>query len=367
MKKTFNLKGAKNVNEMYFTPVGVNKYRPTSLFIYNVVRDAMEFCKDQIFAQDTECQFHTETLGEFKDVWTDKKNQEKLKLQYGEQYKEFERRKREWREANEDKCDKRAGGPNLGDEDEMHFFGGYSPEFKPTLTEAVALYKYLKEVEKEDTSSLRADIEDKPDVLLVKNEFKAEYKALCDKWAAELGLPLTTEQVGTVTRTKYTINRTNSQSMKAVASSDVGLEEFVNGLVAYITSSDKEEYKVKRREWLDKVNNDFVEEFNDSSKNLKAQDNGVDETSGEQAICIYTKTTDMAAPMKIITIKRDSPYENFKYIFEISTDTDNLRYTKVLSCISDLRKALEMTIAMIEDTAFKKFVPDIQAEIDKLN
>ena len=48
--------------------------------------------------------------------------------------------------------------------------------------------------------------------------------------------------------------------------------------------------------------------------------NGLDESTGEQSIFIWTKTTEEQSPIKIITIKRDNPQDNFKYIFEA---TDN--------------------------------------------
>lgn len=367
LTNTFVIGNAKNIDPRYFKEGDKpGEYKLTYTFVYNIVRDALDFYKEQIFAQDTECLYHTEKMGVFKDTWAEKRNSEEMKLLYGEQFKEFEARKRKWREANPDKCEVRHGPVDLGDEDEMHFFAGYSPDFKPTLTQAVALYKYLKAYDTEHGDSLKATLPTKPDYLVVSSQYSDEYKALCDEWAKELGLPLETKQVGTVNRTKYSIKRVDSANFKQISASSDGLQDWVYGLIRYITSSDKEEYKVKRKEWLELINNDFVLTFNENSKHLKAEDNGLDETTGEQSIFIWTKTTEEQSPIKIITIKRDNPQDNFKYIFDIELEDEHLRYTKVISTKADLVRALETTLIMVEGTPFEKYSRDIQAEIDNL-
>ena len=228
-----------NIDPRYFKNNGDGTYSLTPAFIHNVIRDAMNFYKERIFQLDTDCEYHTEKLAEFKDTWTEKLNKDQRELKYGPQLKELEKRKRDWREANPDKCDTRAGGPDLGDIDELRFFAGYTPDDMPSLKESVALYKALKEYDNENGKALKESIPQKPEVLLVKNEFKEEYEALCNKWAEELGVPVVTEKVGTIERTKYTINQLRNANMKAVASDDTGLESYVEGLIKYITSSNK--------------------------------------------------------------------------------------------------------------------------------
>ena len=233
LTNTFVIGNAKNIDPRYFKEGDKpGEYKLTYTFVYNIIRDALDFYKDQIFAQDTECLYHTEKMGVFKDTWAEKRNSEEMKLLYGEQFKEFEARKRKWREANPDKCEVRHGPVDLGDEDEMHFFAGYSPDFKPTLTQAVALYKYLKAYDTEHGDSLKATLPTKPDYLVVSSQYSDEYKALCDEWAKELGLPLETKQVGTVNRTKYSIKRVDSANFKQISASSDGLQDWVYGLIS---------------------------------------------------------------------------------------------------------------------------------------
>ena len=361
-----------NIDTRYFTDNGDGTYSATPAFIHNVLRDAMAYYKEQIFQLDTECMYHTEKLAEFKDTWKEKINNEQRELKYGPQLKELEARKRKWREENVDKCDTRKGGPDLGDKDELRFFAGYSPDIKPSLKQAVALYKALKEYSDEHGDSIKESIPQKPDVLLVKKEFSADYKALCDKWAEELGIPVETEEVGTITRTKYTINQLRNANMKAVASDDTGLDEYVKGLIKHLTETDKVEFKAKREEFVTLIDNDFVIEFNDSAKELKASSSTLLMPSGKEVVTsieIWTARTEDDSPMKFITISKDDPKDDgYKYIFNVITeDGQTLKYGKPIKTKADIRKALETTICIIEDVdAFKKYIPDLERTIDSL-
>jgi hypothetical protein len=310
--------------------------------------------------------YHTEKEAEFKDTWTEKKNNDEREYKYGEQLKELERRKRNWRNENPDKCGTRAGGPDLGDIDELRFFAGYSPDFRPSLKEAVSLYKFLKEYQTEHGAELKESLPQKPEVLLVKEEYANEYKALCDKWMEELGIPMVTEKVGTITRTKYTINQLRNKNMKAVSASDNGLEEYTKGLISYITSSDKVEYKKKREECFNVIDKDFIVSF-DATKTFKA-----DRLSNNDLV-IYSKadfSNDKSdgSSKKIITLSRENPSDDYKYLFSINTDEETLRYAKKIGTKADLRKALTNSVMMIEDIAeFKQYVNDLNEVIDSLN
>ena len=360
LKKPIKVDG-ENIDPRYFEDNGDGTYTLTQTMIYNIVRDAMNFYKEQVFSLDSECLYHTEKLAEFKDTWQEKLNNDQRELKYGPQLKELEKRKRDWRQSNIDKCDTRAGGPDLGDIDELRFFAGYSPEVKPTLSQAVSLYKFLKEYDNANGTTLKESLPQKPEVLMVKKEYAEEYKKLCDQWAEELGIPVVTEQVGTVERTKYTINQLRNANMKAVSANDAGLDEYVKGLITYITSSNKVDFKAKREECMTLIDSDFVMEFNENSKNLKA------DALSDNSIVIYTKYTEDASGIKFITISRDNPTDNYKYIMSINTADDNLRYSKTIATKADLRKALENTKSMIEDIdEFKKYIPDIENTIQSL-
>ena len=302
---TMSLTG-ENIDPRYFKDNGDGTYTPTPALIHNIIRDSMNFYKEQIFSQDTECMYHTEKLSEFKDTWKEKQINDKREQQYGEQLKELEKRKRDWRMANPDKCDTRSGGPDLGDKDEKRFFAGYSPEIKPSLNNAVALYKFLKEYDNANGEAIKEAIPPMPEVLMVKSEYANEYKELCNKWAEELGIPMVTEEVGKVTRTKYTIAQLRNANMKAVASTDDGLQEYIDGLIKYITSSNKVEYKKKRQECNIFVDKDFIVEFNDTVKDLKA------DVLSDNSIVIYTKMTEDTDAVKFITISKENPTDKSK-------------------------------------------------------
>lgn len=358
-----SLNESANIDSRYFKQNDNGTYSPTQTLVYNIMRDAAEYYKDQIFDLDTDCLYHTEKLAEMKDTWQEKLNNDERERKYGPQLKELEKRKKAWREENIDKCDTRAGGPDLGDIDELRYFAGYTPESKPTLHQAVALYKYLKEYSNANKDVMKAELPQKEDSLLVKDQYKAEYKALCDKWSEELGIPVVTEQVGTVTRTKYSINQLRNANMKAVASSDVGLESYVEGLIKYLTSTTKIDFKQRLAEKDELINQDFVVNFNDRVKDLKAVE--VDEVTG--TIEIYTKLSDAAGPMKLISIAKEDPSNNYhKYELNAEVDSETLRYTRKINTKADLRKALEVSIGMIADTSFKKYSIDLQNFLDTL-
>lgn len=372
LKKPISLKNAsENINPRYFQDNGDGTYTLTQTFIYNVMRDALAFYKEQVFKLDTECLYHTEKEAEFKDTWTEKLNNDQRQLKYGPQLAELEKRKRQWREDNPEKCSTRAGGPDLGDIDELRFFGGYSPEIKPTLQQAISLYKFLKEFSDGPAKDIKESLPQKPDVLLVKEEFAKEYKALQDKWSEELGIPVVTEQVGTVTRTKFTINQLRNKNMKAVSSSDDGLTEYVKGLIKYITSSNKVEYKKAREEMITLIDRDFVEILG-SSKTISAQTTEVKDSSGSiseiQRVDIYTRPQNSDIPRsKIISISRDDPKDDYRFICSITTETDNLTFSRKITTKAELRKAIETTINMIEMVdEFKVYKSDLENLADSI-
>lgn len=360
-----------NIDNRYFQDNGDGTYSPTTTLIYNILRDAQNYYKDKIFQLDSACNYHSEEYDVMlKDTWTEKITKEERERKYGPQLKELEKRKRDWREANPDKCNVISGSVDLGDIDEMKFFAGYTPDLTPSLSDAVSLYKYLYEFDKEHKTELTGSMEHKPDYLKVKKEYESEYTAFYEKVAEELGIPVEPTVVK-IPRTKYSIARSNSKVMKAVTPDDTGLEDYINGLITFLTGTDKEAFLKKRSEMITFINTDFVIDFNESSKDLKAESDTVftDGVETVTTIEIYTKATETENAEKIIVIEKEDPADkSYKYKFSIITDDETLRYNKNINTKADLRKALEMTITMIEDIdTFKKYVKDIENTIDKLN
>ena len=201
-------------------------------------------------------------------------------------------------------------------------------------------------------------------------EFRPEYDALIEKWVDELGIDhdLYFKSIDKIERVVSTMRRTNEKVMKAVSSNDDGLEEYAQGLIRYLTSTNKVDFKAQRAECITLIDKDFVMTFNDTAKELKAESTSHDESSdGIDAIVIWTKTTEAESPIKLITISRENPTDNYKYVISIDVDGNSLRFSKVIATKADLRKALNMTVDMIEDVSpFDRYVPDIQNTIDTL-
>ena len=91
LKKPIKVDG-ENIDPRYFEDNGDGTYTLTQTMIYNIVRDAMNFYKEQVFSLDSECLYHTEKLAEFKDTWQEKLNNDQRELKYGPQLKELEKR-----------------------------------------------------------------------------------------------------------------------------------------------------------------------------------------------------------------------------------------------------------------------------------
>ena len=120
------------------------------------------------------------------------------------------------------------------------------------------------------------------------------------------------------------------------------------------------------------IDNDFVMEFNDSAKDLKAESDFIVTAAGKEEVTsieIWTKTSEVLGAVKIITIaKEDATDANYKYRFSATTEEgETLRYNRTITTKADLRKALETTIMFIEGVdSFSKYIPDIQNTIDRL-
>lgn len=355
-------KDAKNIDARYFEEEN-GAYMATPTFIYNVIRDASKWYKNQIFQLDTNCEYHSESIRLTEDTWSDKKKKDTLDLQYSEQIKELERRKREWREQNPDKCSSRAGGPDLGDIDELRFFGGYNPDFRPTLQEALSIYKALYEIDKAESATLKESLPQKPDTLLVMSDYRAEYDALIDKWVTELGIDhdLYFSTFDKVERTVNTIARSNSKQMKGVVADDDGLDKYVEGLIEYVTSSNKVEYRKQREEMQVMIDKDFIVNFNDTVKELKAE-----EGTNEGEIIIFTKLSEDVSPIKFIVISKENPNDNYKFIMDIDDDGNVLHFHREIATKADLRKALNMAIMLLDGTTFAKYIDDLQRTLDTL-
>jgi hypothetical protein len=365
--KTFKVEGG-NIDPRYFVYNGDGTYGVTPTFIYNVTRDAEKFYHDQICVLDASGQYHTEKTKVCEDTWSDKKKKDQLELKYGPQLKELEKRKREWREANPDKCTVYAGGPDLGDIDELRYFHGYSPEVKPSLNEALGIYMALKAFNKDD--SLKASLPQKPDTLRVMKDFSAEYDALIHKWVEELGIDsdLYFQSFDKIERVVPKMLATNTKVMKAIAPNDAGLDAYIEGAIKYLTTTNKVDFKAQREECITFIDKDFVVTLGEKVKHLKAESvSPTESTDAVDEVNIYTKSDEDTDAVKFITISRENPTDAYKFVLNIHTADDDLRFAKTINVKADLRKAIVQVLTMLDGVKeFEKYIPDIETLRDTI-
>lgn len=355
-----------NIDSRYFIDLGDGTYRATPLFIHNVARDLVNFTKKRIFELDDGNLYHSESLREVKDTWAEKMHDTQWKLKYGDKIAEANKRWYKYRNEHPDEFEVKFKRVSIGGEDEARFFAGYSPDIKPGLNDTVKLYNAARELaarfaapDKDGNAGPEYDTLPFEEPLYSKAEFIEAHKAVRTKISEELGIPEDNFEVGKVEKL---VPRINNKKCTVVGSDDTQMDEFVSGLISHLTSSTTAEFKKNYEECVTLINRDFILNFNDSTKSLKA------EPSDNDSIVIWTKPTDTTNSVKIITIGKDDPFDTtYKYNFSITTDNETLRYNKVISTKADLRKALENTKMMIEDIPnFKCYVEDIQAQIDTL-
>ena len=189
---------------------------------------------------------------------------------------------------------------------------------------------------------------------------------------AKLGIP---DMKSVVKPAKITVDNYRFQKAaieKAGVPSDVDepIITFATGLYGWLTENNPEDFKKANKEMATLIDEDFILNFNDSAKDLKADGDTVKIGSRNtvKAIKIWTKPTEDESAIKIIDIYKENPTESeYKYALKIDVDGESLKYNKTISTKADIRKALSTTIMMIEDVdSFKKYVPDIERIIDTL-
>jgi len=354
-----------NIDPRYFKDNGDGTYSLTPLMIYSIGRDAADYYKKRIFDIDDANQYHTASVRQVKDTWAEKMHNDQWKLKYGDKIKEATKRWYAYRDAHPDEFETKFKRIATGGEDENRFFNGYSPDSKPGLVGTVQAYNAARELL--DRFAAPKDGNEGPEYsslpfeepLYSKEAFAEAHKAVRQKISEELGIPEDNFEVGKVEKQ---VCRISNKKCEAAGADDTEIQGFVEGLIKHLTSSNALEFKAKREECITLIDKDFIMNFNDSAKELKAEE-GLNDS-----IVVYTRTSADAAPVKIITIQKDEPTDpNFKYYFSIVTGSENLRYNKIIATKADLRKALENTKMMIEDIdEFKKYVPDIERTIETL-
>ena len=356
-----------NIDARYFKDNGDGTYTPTPLFIYNVARDVHKFAKDKIFDLDESNQFHTAKVREVKDTWAQKMHDDQWKVKYGELTKEANKRWKAYRAAHPEEFETKFKRVAIGGEDEARFFAGYAPDIKLGLTDMVKLYNAATELQakfagpdKDGNVGPEYDTLPFEEPLYSKAEFAEAHKAVRAKISEELGIPNDDFEVGKVEKVSC---RISNKKCAALGADDTHMEEFVDGLIKHLTSSNAVEFNKKRLECITFIDKDFNVTFNDTVTNLHS------ETGPNESIVIFTKREDDAEAIKFIIIGKDDPTDvSYKYRFVAnSAEGTNLNFTQPISTKADLRKAIHTNIEIIEKIpSFAKYIPDLKAVEESL-
>lgn len=353
----------KNIDPRYFKENEDGTYTPTPLFIYNVARDVSKFAKARIFELDTDMKFHTASVRQVKDTWAENLHRDEWVAKYGDLIKEASKRWHEYRDAHPDEFEVSDKRIDVGGEDEARFFAAYSADITPGLIDTIKLYNAANKlltrfVSINRTGEFGPEYHTLPltESIYSKETFATAHKAVRAKISEDLGIPNDNFEVGKVEKI---VCRINNKKCTKIGSDDSNMENFVEGLIKYLTSSNATEFREKREEWFKPINHDFIVRFNESITKLKAKD--VDQDS----IVIYTCDT---TPTKIITISKEHAKDsNYKYLFSVNINNECLQYSTSILTKADLREALNKTITIIKDIEeFKKYVSDIERTIEYL-
>lgn len=354
-----------NIDPRYFKPNDDGTYNATPLLIHNIARDATNYYKKRIFEIDEQMLYHTASVRELKDTWTEKKLTDEYNTKYADQLKVVDAKWKTYRAEHPDEFETKFKRIQLGGEDEARFFSGYSCDSKPGLTTTVQAYNAARELlarfagpDKDGNAGPEYSSLPFEEPLYSKAEYAETHAQFKRKLYEDLGIPERKIEVGKIKKLQC---RINNKKCDAAGTDDAELKTFIEGLIKYITSSNAIEFKAKRAELKTMITKDFIVNINDTTKNFKAQ-----EGTGEN-IDIYIKSTIDSSPIKFISLVKDEPDDPYKYVFNVDTDGENLRYSKEIVTKADLRKALTVTKSMISEVdSFKKYSEDIDNILETL-
>lgn len=238
-----------NIDPRYFKDNGDGNYKLTQLMIYNIARDAAEYFKQRIFDIDTDCQYHSASVREVKDTFTEKALRDQWRLKYGEQLKEAKKRWYEYRDEHPDEFELGARRIATGGEDENRYFDSYTPFITPNLVSTIQTYNAARELLARFDSENGTEYGTLPfeEPLYSREKFANVHKAVKATIYSELGIPTNNLEVGKVEKV---VCRINNKKCDVIAADDAEIEGFYKGLIVYITGSNAAEYAQRRYEEL---------------------------------------------------------------------------------------------------------------------
>lgn len=372
LKKPITITG-ETIDSRYFTPNDDGTYTPTDFLVIKMARRIKALAEKKLRSFENEYNkvVAKTPVKDIDDPWDKANLTAQYKAKYETQLVEADRLWKEYKETHRDEFEEQEYDAT-GNEDDNRFFAGFQFDLNSlSTTELVSLYNAASEL-----AGITPEGMPRLKKLVSKKEFgrfgsniHAKIKADIN---AKLGIPDIKSYVVPAKVTVDNLRFQKSAVEKAGISSDMDdtIKDFATGLFGWLTENDPEEFKKANIEMATLIDEDFVLNFNDSAKELKADGETIKIGSRNtvKAIKIWTKTTDEENAKKIIDIYKEDPNDiDYKYTLKIDSDGEDLKYSKVISTKADLRKALETTKIMIEDVdTFKKYIDDIDRVIDTL-
>lgn len=393
-------KGA-NIDPRYWTDNGDGTYTPTALLVYNISRDAVEYFKKNIVKLDKEevatTQYGKKTIkvGDYHyrdcnvtivDTYINDMLSREHEIKYGEQLKEINKKWKEYQRAHPDEFDITYGVqmPDLGGHDENSYFNGFKPEdMGLSLADAVAVCSAamnLLQKYKSDGDNYADLPMVKFDRYMSKSEFKDKHKAYRQNLMDEAGIPavveIPKEQLPTITgdseakfRNKNyekpskkpepgTITIPNFEEKIANSSQDEEtFGKFATGLIAYITSTTREQHMSALADKIRTIGAEFANKFNDVSKFFKAEESsfGYD---------IYKKGTEQEAPEKYMVLL--SMGDHWDGSLCANVDGLDIKFKGVVNNYEDFKKILRAFAKILDTSELTDLAEDLLNVVDTL-
>lgn len=229
----------KFISPSYFKDNGDGTYSLTPLMIRNIARDAEDYFKQRIFLLDEDKVYHSESVQEVNDVWTENETYKKLDAKYADELLEFSKRWREYKEEHPDEFMSKGKRVRLGGPGEARFFASYTPFITPNLISTIQVYNAARQLyAKYKPTGIYYNQLPMEEPLYSREKFVAVHKGVKAKIYSELGIPKAPE-VGKVEKMIYKID---NKKCREIETDESELEGFYKGLINYITSSNATEY-----------------------------------------------------------------------------------------------------------------------------
>ena len=390
-----------NTDPRYWTDNGDGTYTATPLLIYNIARDAVEYFKKQIVKMDKEdiavTQYGNKTikLGAYHyrdcnvtivDTYENDMLSREYEIKYGEQLKEVDRKWKEYQRSHEDEFNItfNVQRPNIGDHDENSYFNGYKPEITGlSLSEAVAACAAAMNL----LAKYKADGEEYANLPMItfnayrsKKEYVDKHKDYKQSLIDEAGIPakveIPTDKLPTIvgdSEAKFS-SKNYEKGVKNPAAGTITIEnfdtkilnsdqdeeefgEFAKGLIAYITTTTKEQWMKSLGDKIRSIGVEFKDKFNDSSKMFRA----VETSTGYE---IYTKVDESISPEKFITLTEQPDH----WDCELRANIDGLDvgFRGVVTNYQEFEKVLGVFAKVLDSAGREDMAADFTAVTETL-